>query len=702
MTRSEATKRATALVEQMTAEEKVSQMLFTSPAIERLGIRSYNWWNEALHGVARAGLATVFPQAIALAATFDPELVEGVADTISKEARAKYNAAQALDDHGQYKGLTFWSPNINIFRDPRWGRGHETYGEDPYLTAALGKGFVRGMQGEGEFLKAAACAKHFAVHSGPEQGRHSFDSVVGEQDLWETYLPAFEALVKDAKVESVMGAYNRVNGEPSCGSPTLLKDILRGKWEFEGHVVSDCGAINDFHTGHHVTATGVESAALAAENGCDLNCGSMYGYLMQALDKGLITEERLTESVTRLFATRMLLGEFEEERPYADIGMEWVDHPDHQKQNLEAAKRSMVLLKNDGILPLEPDSVESIAVIGPQADAIRVLEGNYNGTAGQYITLAEGVRKAYPDARVYVSRGCHLFADTFEGERDDRLTEAETLAAMCDVTLLCVGLDPSMEGEEGDPNNIHAAGDKADLFLPASQRRLVHRVMASAKKVVLVTVSGSAIDPGEDAAKAAAHIQVFYPGARGGEALGMLLRGDFSPSGRLPVTFYRGDAELPDFCDYSMEGRTYRFYEGEPLYPFGFGLGYTTFAYRNLSLPQSVEAGKELSVEVTVENTGDKPGVETVQIYVRQQIEGLRTPQYQLCGVTSIALAPGESRKVSLSLAPYWLSGVTEQGERRQFSGEMIVYAGGQQPDRRSETLTGRKVLSGKVIVQAE
>lgn len=687
------------MVAQMTAEEKVSQMLYTSPAIERLGIRSYNWWNEALHGVARAGLATVFPQAIAMAAAFDPDLVQGVADTVAKEGRAKYNVAQAKNDHGQYKGLTFWSPNINIFRDPRWGRGHETYGEDPYLTATLGKAYVQGLQGEGEFLKAAACAKHFAVHSGPEQERHSFNAEVGEQDLWETYLPAFELLVKDAKVESVMGAYNRFNGEPCCGSPTLLQDILRKAWGFEGHVVSDCGAIQDFHTTHHVTATGVESAALAAENGCDLNCGAMYGYLMQALDQGLITEDKLTESVTRLFTTRMLLGEFEEKRPFADIGMEWVDHPEHQKQNLEAAKRSMVLLKNNGILPLLPDAVQSIAIIGPQADSIRVLEGNYNGTAGEYITITQGVRKAYPKARIYVSRGCHLYLDTIEGEPDDMLTEAETLAAMCDVTLLCVGLDPSMEGEQGDPNNIYASGDKSGLCLPPPQQRLLRRVCTASERVVLATVSGSAIDPGTDADRAAAHIQVFYPGARGGEALGLLLRGDYSPSGRLPVTFYRGDAPLPEFTDYRMQGRTYRFYDGEPLYPFGFGLGYTTFSYRDLEIPQTMGAGESLPVQVTVENTGTMAGRETVQVYIRQNVDGLRTPQYQLCGVASVFLEPGESKRIAMDVSPYWMSAVTESGERRQFAGELTVFAGGHQPDRRSEALSG-KVLSGSVLLK--
>lgn len=699
MNRIQARQKAAALVEQMTAEEKVSQMLYTSPPIERLGIASYNWWNEALHGVARAGLATVFPQAIALAATFDPELVRQVGDTIAIEARAKYNVAQALGDHGQYKGLTFWSPNINIFRDPRWGRGHETYGEDPYLTAAIGTGFVHGLQGEGEFLKAAACAKHYAVHSGPEEGRHSFNAEVGQQDLWETYLPAFEWLVKEAKVESVMGAYNRVNGEPCCGSPTLLKEILRGQWGFEGHVVSDCGAIQDFHNGHHVTATGVESAAMALENGCDLNCGTMYGYLMQALDKGLITEEMLTESVTRLFTTRVLLGEFEEQRPYADIGMDMVDHPDHQQQNLEVAKRSMVLLKNDGILPIAPESVHSIAVIGPVADRVTVLEGNYNGTAGEYVTLAEGIRRAYPNARVYVSTGCHLYQDTIEGEIDDRLTEAESLAKLCDVTILCVGLDRCLEGEEGDLNNIYGGGDKSGVDLPGGQQRLVRRVCSASDKVVLVTVSGSAVDAGPDAQRAAAHLQVFYPGARGGEALGQLLRGDDSPCGRLPVTFYRSDATLPDYTDYRMEGRTYRFYEGQPLYPFGFGLSYTTFDYRDLQLPDTVKAGDSLPVEVTVTNTGNRVGRETVQVYVQQTIDGLRTPRYQLCGVATVALAPGESQRVCLSLPSYWLSAVTQAGERRQFAGKLSVFVSGHQPDQRSEELSGYRPLVGQVTV---
>lgn len=405
MNQQEAKKRARELVKQMSAEEKASQLLYSAPAIKRLGIHAYNWWNEALHGIARAGVATVFPQAIGLASSFDPELIQSVADSISTEGRAKYNAAVREDDRNIYKGLTYWSPNINIFRDPRWGRGHETYGEDPFLTSILGIAFVKGIQGECQYLKAAACAKHFAVHSGPESLRHEFDAVIDQRDLNETYLPAFEQLVKKANVESVMGAYNRVNGKPCCGSKVLLKDILRGRWGFQGHVVSDCGAIADFHQHHGVTATGVESAALALKSGCDLNCGSMFGYLLQALDKGLISEADLDEAAVHVLTTRIKLGEFDADNPYAAIPYETVDCEEHRGQNYRAACRSLVLLRNEEhFLPLQANTLQSIAVIGPNAMSRAALEGNYCGTASEYITVADGIRRSFPGARIFYSR----------------------------------------------------------------------------------------------------------------------------------------------------------------------------------------------------------------------------------------------------------------------------------------------------------
>lgn len=690
MNRSDARKQAAALVAQMTPDEKISQLLYTAPAIPRLGIRAYNWWNEALHGVARAGLATVFPQAIGMAAAFSPALVGEAASVIAEEARAKYNMAQKEGDTGIYKGLTFWSPNINIFRDPRWGRGQETYGEDPFLTAEDGMAFVRALQGDGEYMKAAACAKHFAVHSGPEELRHSFDAEVDARDLAETYLPAFEKLVREAHVEAVMGAYNRTNGEPCCGSKTLLADTLRGKWGFSGHVVSDCGAINDFHLHHHVTETAEDAAAMALDAGCDLNCGRMFAYLAAALADGKITEAQLDEAATRLFTTRVLLGEFDENNPYNDIPYERVDCAEYQALNREIARQSLVLLKNDGYLPRDPASVSTVAVIGPNAASVIALEGNYSGTAGEYITPADGIRRALPGARVYVSRGSHLYKNKLEGcsaVPDDRLSEAAAMARRADLVLLCVGLDSTIEGEQGDASNFGAAGDKIDLRLPECQRHLVRTVCEASDNVVVAVLAGSAIDLGEDAAHARAVIHAWYPGARGGEAIADLILGRYSPSGRLPVTFYRAGDTLPDFTDYRMEGRTYRFFEGEPLYPFGYGLSYTTFAYDGFTAEMTPDGHLTGSVRVT--NTGAREGDEPVQIYTHLRVPGQRTPRFQLSALEKIRLAPGEAKTVSFDVEPYWISVVTEAGERVPHHGEMDMYAGGHQPDARSEALCG-------------
>ena len=453
--RTEAASKAKELVSRMTLEEKASQLKYDAPAIPRLGIPAYNWWNEVLHGVARAGTATVCPQAIGLAAMFDEDLQEKIADVISDEARAKYNGQSSHGDRDIYKGLTVWSPNINIFRDPRWGRGHETYGEDPYLTSRLGIRFIKGLQGSGKYLKTAACSKHFAVHSGPEAVRHQFDARVNAKDMNETYLAAFEATVREAEVESVMGAYNRVNGEPACGSETLLKKTLRDKWGFRGHVVSDCWAIRDFHVNHKVTATAPESAALAIKNGCDLNCGNTYLHILEALQEGLVTEEDITTACERLFTTRFLLGLFADDCEYDSIPVTDNDTDEHAALALEAAEKSMVLLENDGILPLDPQSIKTIAVIGPNADSIPALEGNYNGTSSRYVTFLEGLRDygRKHGIRVLYSLGCHLFKDRTSGlaQADDRLAEAAMYAEAADVTIACVGLDAGLEGEDASP-----------------------------------------------------------------------------------------------------------------------------------------------------------------------------------------------------------------------------------------------------------
>lgn len=457
MTHKQAMELARELVSKMTIEERAFQLNYRAPAIPRLNIPEYNWWNEALHGVARAGAATMFPQAIAMAASFDEEMLQQVGDVISTEGRAKYNAYSSEGDRDIYKGLTFWSPNVNIFRDPRWGRGHETYGEDPYLTSRMGVSFIKGVQGEGKYLKAAACAKHLAAHSGPENIRHEFNSVVSKKDLEETYLPAFEACVKEGDVESVMGAYNRVNGEPSCGSHTLLQETLRDKWGFEGHVVSDCGAIMDFHQFHKITKTATDSAALALSNGCDLNCGNVYLHLLEALQEGKITEEQITTSCERVMATRFRLGMFSDDCEYDQIPYSANDTKEHHELAIRAACKSMVLLKNNGILPLNAEKLNTLAVIGPNADSREVLWGNYHGTASRNITVLDGIQDMVGDkVRVYYSQGCPLYQDAAEGglaRKDDRIAEAVHIAKMADAVILCMGLDGKFEGEDGDANN---------------------------------------------------------------------------------------------------------------------------------------------------------------------------------------------------------------------------------------------------------
>ncbi len=575
MKREEARKKAEALVAQMTVEEKASQLKYDAPAIRRLGIPAYNWWNEGLHGVARAGQATMFPQAIGLGATFDPRLVGEIADVIATEGRAKYNAYSAHGDRDIYKGLTFWSPNVNIFRDPRWGRGHETYGEDPYLTGRLGVAFVKGLQGDGETMKAAACAKHFAVHSGPEGLRHEFNAQASQKDITETYLAAFQALVEEAGVEAVMGAYNRVNGEPCCASPALQKK-LRGEWGFRGHFLSDCWAIRDFHEHHMVTSSAKESAALAINNGCDLNCGNTYLHILNAYKSGLVTEETITNAAVRLFTTRFLLGLFDGSE-YDAIPYTEVESREHLALSEKAALESVVLLKNNGILPLAKEKLRTVGIIGPNADSRAALIGNYHGTASRYVTIQEGLQDYLGDeVRVLTSVGCGLLQDRAESlaMAGDRLSEAQIVAENSDVVILCVGLDESLEGEEGDTGNSYASGDKENLQLPRVQRDLMEAVARTGTPVVLCQMTGSDVDLSYAAEHFDAILQVWYPGSQGGHAVVKLLFGEESPSGKLPVTFYETLEELPAFEDYSMRGRTYRYMEGRAQYPFGFGLTY--------------------------------------------------------------------------------------------------------------------------------
>lgn len=692
--------RAKDLVSRMTLEEKVFQTLYTAPAIERLGVKSYNWWNEALHGIARAGVATVFPQAIGLAATFDEELLEEVADTISTEGRAKFNVQQQYNDTDIYKGLTFWSPNVNIFRDPRWGRGHETYGEDPYLSSRLGVRFINGIQGhDKKYMKAAACAKHFAVHSGPEDIRHSFNAEVSQQDLYETYLPAFKACVEEAGVEAVMGAYNRTNGEACCGSKNLLTDILRGEWNFKGHVTSDCWAIKDFHEGHMVTSTPVESVALAMNSGCDLNCGNLFGNLLLAVRDGLVEEKTIDRAVTRLVTTRMKLGLFDDQKqvPFNTIGFDQVDGKEQKKLNLKASRKSIVLLKNDkNILPLDKSKIKTVGVIGPNADNRKALVGNYEGTSSEYITVLEGIKDYMgEDTRVYYSEGCHLFKDKVQnlGDVNDRLAEARAVCAMSDVVIACFGLDPGLEGEEGDQGNEFASGDKLNLKLPGLQEEVLKELYKSGKTVILVLLSGSALSIPWADEHIPAIVQGWYPGAQGGRAIAEMLFGEFSPEGKLPVTFYRTSEELPDFTDYNMKNRTYRYMNTEALYPFGYGLSYTDFELTNISVnTNEVVQGKEVICTASIKNTGKISGAETLQVYIKVKKEG--TPNWQLKGLNKVYLMPGEQKTINITLKNEAFGLYDNNGKLVLHEGEYEIFIGICQPDARSIKLTGKKPYS--------
>ena len=696
------------LVSQMTLDEKMSQMLYDSPAIERLGIPAYNWWNEALHGVARAGDATIYPQAVGLAATFDKQLLGQIADTVSTEGRAKFNQFSRKNDRGIYKGLTFWAPNVNIFRDPRWGRGHESYGEDPYLTGELGTAYIKGLQGEDhEHLKAAACAKHFAVHSGPEADRHSFDAKVSRQDMYDTYLYAFKRCVADAGVEAVMGAYNRVNGEPACGSKTLREDNLRDEWGFEGHVVSDCWAILDFNENHKVTKNVQESAAMAVNHGCDLNCGSAFLHLREAYDEGLLSEEKITAAVERLMEVRIRLGMMKDHpSPYDSIPYEKVECREHVELAVEAARRSMVLLKNDGLLPLHVEQLKSIAVIGPNANSRDALVGNYVGTSSQYITPLEGIQQYVgDDVRVYYSEGCHLYHDKVEAlaQVKDRFAEAVIAAEQADVVVLCLGLDATIEGEQGDAGNEYASGDKIDLRLPGLQQDLLETVTAVGKPVVLLLSAGSAMDLSWAQQHVNAIVDIWYPGARGGRAVAEALFGEFSPNGKLPVTFYASTDDLPDFKDYSMDNRTYRYFKGTPLYPFGYGLSYGKITYADASVSKTAAViGDTVTVQAVVKNESDYPLYEAVQVYVHDVESETRTPIWQLRGVQCVCLLPGESQSVSLTLEARDFAIIREDGSCVVEPGAFKVAIGGQQPDARSAQLTGRKVDIFDIILEGE
>ncbi len=690
MTKNEAKIKAKELVSKMTVEEKMTQLLYTSPAIERLGIKAYNWWNEGAHGVARSGTATVFPHTIAMAATFDGELIEEIADVISTEGRIKYNKHVEYGDHDIFKGITYWAPNINIFRDPRWGRGQETFGEDPFLTATLGTSFIKGIQGDGEFYKGTACSKHFAVHSGPEKDRHGFDAIATPHDLYETYLPAFEKTVK-AGVAGVMGAYNRTNGKPCCAHDYLMGEVLRKSWGFDGYFVSDCGALQDIYEFHKFVETRAEAAAVALKNSCDLNCGQTYDALVDAYEEDLITEEQITEAAERLYMIRFLLGEFEEIRPFSDIPYSKLDCKEHRELNLRAAENCVTLLKNDGYLPLDKNTQKKIAVIGPNALSVTALEGNYNAYASEYITVADGIRRVFTDADIAVERGCnycHEKINEWSGF-GNMLSDGAAAAAEADIAILALGLDCSIEGEDtGFDNDYTACGDKKNIYLPKTQQKLAEMVCDACENVIVVILCGSSVDLGEKVRNhAKAIIHAWYPGSQGGLAIAKTISGDNNPCGKLPVTIYDGEHPLPDFIDYNMKGKTYRFIEGDALYPFGYGLSYTKFEYTDAKILEKTE--DSIKVSVDVKNIGDRAGIEKTQIYAQYTDSRTYTPNFQLCGIKSTSLEAGEAKNVTIDIDTYWIKAVLEDGQRVNPDGKITLYVGGHQPDKVSNELLG-------------
>ena len=825
------------LVSRMTLAEKVSQMMNAAPAIERLGIPAYDWWNEALHGVARAGYATVFPQAIGLGATWDTKLMYEVADVISTEARAKHHEFVRNNQHGRYQGLTFWSPNINIFRDPRWGRGQETYGEDPYLTSRLGIEFVKGLQGnDPRYFKVIATPKHYAVHSGPEPERHSFDAKVYERDLRETYLPAFRATILEGKAYSVMCAYNRTNEEPCCANKKLMTDILRGEWGFDGYVVSDCGAIYDIWKFHKFVQTETEASVLAVRAGTDLTCGGEYSTLVDAVKKGLISEAEIDLAVKRLMTARFRLGMFDppEMVPYARIPFSQNDTPEHRQLALKTARESIVLLKNaNRMLPLKK-TLKSIAVIGPNADSPEVLWGNYYGRPSSLITPLAGIKNAVsantnvvyalgstlagepvipvpasalttdgtapglkaeyfnnqelrgtpatvrtdaridfnwgryqpvpelsannffvrwtgkltpPEsgnytlgftaddgARLYVDgkllvdawssnpkktvtheirleagRSYDLRMEYFQSNREAvaklvwsyprlperMIEEAVNAAQQSDASVLVLGISAGLEGEEMTVDvEGFRGGDRTSLSLPRSQESLLKAVVATGKPVVVVLLSGSALAVNWANDNARAILQAWYPGGEGGTAIADVLFGDYNPAGRLPVTFYKSVDQLPPFNDYNMQGRTYRYFKGEPLYPFGYGLSYTRFVYSNLQINgKSVKAGEPVKVSVDVVNAGEREGDEVVQLYLTDSAASAPVPIRTLVGFDRFSLRPREKRTVTFTITPRQMSLIDNRGKRVIERGEFVITIGG---------LRDRFRVSGNLMELAE
>ena len=692
------------LISRLTLEEKANQMMNSTEAIDRLGILPYDYWNEALHGVGRSGAATVFPQAIGLGATFDKDLALTVATAISDEARAMFNVAKSKGFNKQYGGLTFWTPNINIFRDPRWGRGQETYGEDPFLTATIGTAFVKGLQGDNpNYLKTAACAKHFAVHSGPEKLRHEFNVQVSQKDLWETYLPAFRALVEDAKVESVMCAYNSVDGEPCCANKYLIKDVLRTQWNFTGHIVTDCGAIDDFFApkdkgGHGTVKTEAEAAAMVVKSGVSLNCGSSFKALPQAVKEGLITEKEMDEKLAILLKTRFKLGLFDPmgSNPYDAISANVVNSAAHRALAKEVAQKSIVLLKNNGILPLKNDLSEYF-VTGPNAASIEILLGNYYGINPNMVTILEGISAAInPASQLQYRLGAMLNKKSI-----NPINYATGNAQSSDVTIVVLGVSSTIEGEEGDSIDSSSAGDRLNYNLPQNQidylkdlRKTADKNPNNKKPIVAVITGGSPMNLAEVQELADAVLLVWYPGEEGGTAVADVLFGKISPSGKLPITFPKSLDQLPPFEDYSMKGRTYKYMNVDPLYPFGFGLSYANFTYSEIKVSKTKISKKDnITVAVKVTNSGKVKSDEVVQLYVSDLVASVAVPNFQLTNMKRITLEPGESTEVSFQLTPKAFEIVKNDGSRVIESGDFKIYAGGSSPMKRSFELGAPKML---------
>ncbi|MFP4282096.1 MAG: glycoside hydrolase family 3 N-terminal domain-containing protein [Opitutales bacterium] len=672
------------LLRRMTREEKINLMQHEAKGSERLGIPDYNWWNECLHGVARAGRATVFPQAIGLAASFDEDLVARVASAIGDEGRAKHHAAAQAGNRGQFFGLTYWTPNVNIFRDPRWGRGQETYGEDPYLTGRLGSAFIRGLQGDHpKYLKAAACAKHFAVHSGPEAERHSFDARCSTYDLWDTYLPAFKDAV-DAGVESFMGAYNRTNGEPCCAHSFLIKDVLRGRWKFDGHFVSDCWALRDFHQHHGVTANPLESAALAVRAGCDLNCGDTYELLGETLNEGLLEEADLDPCVRRLLRTFFRLGFFDPpaEVPYAQTEGTVVCSPAHAQLALEAARKGITLLKNDNhTLPLA--DVGNLLIVGTSCANIDVLLGNYYGTSDRMVTVVEGISRLLPPGMRCEYRPGMRPEVPNVNQKDFTLYES----TRADAIIVSIGLSPWLEGEEGDALASSAGGDLPDPSIPPHQVDYLRRLKKGGAKLIALWFGGGPLILGDIPEIVDALLWVGYPGQAGGEAIAQIVFGHVSPSGKLPFTVYQKIEDLPPFSDYSMRGRTYRYFEKEPVFPFGFGLGYSETRFSDLAAPDEVVAGDPIALNVTLANLGSSPCDEVAQVYLRPINPAILAPNLALKAFRRVSLDPGEALRLEFTLSPDALRLVTENGDSVFLPGEYELVVASHAPLRGSEKL---------------